>query len=128
MKYAALLALLFANAAWANGLDDLRSALGTLQGQGSLRGAFEAQQSRQDLDGKKAPENASASAQVEEDANGLVIRWDRSTLKRANDEAHPPKGGKRSETFLFFIVGSSRNTAIAASDRHLRVNSEKQRA
>jgi hypothetical protein len=32
MKYAALFVLLFANAAWANGLDGLRTALGTGNG------------------------------------------------------------------------------------------------
>ncbi|MGZ5199920.1 MAG: hypothetical protein ACXWC4_09135 [Telluria sp.] len=106
MRYAALLVLLFANAAWANGLDDLRTALGTLQGQGSVRGTFEARQSKQDLDKGKAPESANATAQVEHDGAGLTIRWDRATLKRANDEANPPNNGKPKE-MLSTLVGTS---------------------
>jgi hypothetical protein len=106
MKYAALLALLFANAAWANGLDDLRTALGTLQGQGAVRGTFEARLSKQEADKAKAPESANATAYVEQDAGGLTVRWDRATLKRANDEANPPNKGKPKE-MLSTLVGSS---------------------
>jgi hypothetical protein len=112
MRHVALIALLFANAAWANGLDDLRSSLGTLQGQGSLRGTFEARQSKQDLDGKKPAEAATATAQVDEDAIGLAIRWDKATIKRANDEANAPKGGKHSE-MLSTVVGTSSALRIA---------------
>lgn len=106
MRYAALLVLLLSNAACASGLDDLRTALGTLQGQGSLRGTFEARQFKQEVDSKKGPESAAASAQVEEDASGLEIRWDRATLKRAAEEASPPKGAKRSES-LSTLIGTS---------------------
>ncbi|GAB3438156.1 hypothetical protein NX773_02770 [Massilia solisilvae] len=112
MRYAALLALLLANAAWANGLDDLRSGLSTLQGQGTLRGTFEAKQSERDLDGKKPPQSAHASAQVEEDAGTLQIRWDRATLKRAADEASPPNGARRNEA-LSTLVGTSSALRIA---------------
>jgi hypothetical protein len=106
MKYAALLVLLFANAAWANGLDDLRTAIGSLQGQGTVRGTFEARQSKQEVDKSKAPEAADAMAQVEHDGTSLTVRWDRSTLKRANDEANPPYNGKPKET-LSTVVGTS---------------------
>jgi hypothetical protein len=106
MKYAALLALLLSNAAFANGLDDLRTALSALQGQGNVHGTFDARQFKQETDGKKPAENATASALVEEDATGLQIRWDRSTLKRAADESNPPKGGKRSEA-LSTLVGTA---------------------
>lgn len=106
MRYAALLALLFANAAWANGLDELRTALGTLQGQGSVRGTFEARLSKQEADRSKPPESANATAHVEQDGSGLVIRWDRATLKRANDEANPPNKGKPKE-MLSTLLGSS---------------------
>jgi hypothetical protein len=114
MKYAALLALLFANAASAGGLDDLRTALATLQGQGSLRGSFEARQFKQEEGKGKVPESASATAQVEEDATGLQVRWDRATLKRANDEAHPPKGVKKSE-LLSTVIGSSSALRVAGA-------------
>jgi hypothetical protein len=106
MKYAALLVLLFANAAWANGLDDLRTALGSLQGQGAVRGTFEARQSKQETDKSKAPESANATAYVEHDGGSLTIRWERATLKRANDEANPPRNGKPRE-MLSTLVGSS---------------------
>jgi hypothetical protein len=113
MKYAALLVLLLSNAAFANGLDDLRTALGPLQGQGSVRGTFEGRQFKQEIDKKdKAPENATASAQVEEDATGLQVRWDRATLKRAAEESSPPKGAKRSES-LSTLIGTSSALRVA---------------
>src|SRR5690349_19050483 len=83
MKYFTLLALLFTNAAFANGLDDLRGALGQLQGQGTLHGTFEARSQKTETGKGKAPEVASATAYVEEDANGFSTRWDRAVLKRA---------------------------------------------
>jgi hypothetical protein len=106
MKYAALLALLFANAAWASGLDDMRAALGTLQGQGMVRGTFEGRLSKQEADRSKPAESAIATANVEHDGGGLTIRWDRATLKRANDEANPPRNAKPKE-MLSTLVGSS---------------------
>jgi hypothetical protein len=107
MKYAALLALLLTNAAWANGLDDLRTALGSLQGQGAVRGTFEARQQKQDLDKGKPSESASTSAQVEQDGASLTIRWDRAMLRRANDEANPPNGGKPKELLTALVANSS---------------------
>ena len=106
MKYAALLAFLFANAAWANGLDDMRHALGSLQGQGALRGTFDARQSKQEVEKDKVPETASASAFVEDDGGNLTIRWDRATLKRAADEASPPHNG-RPKHMLSTVLGTS---------------------
>jgi hypothetical protein len=106
MRYAAFLALLFANAAWANGLDDLRTTLGTLQGQGALRGTFEARQSKQESDKSKPLESATASAFVEQDGSALNVRWDRAVLKRANDESNPPNNGKPKE-MLSTLVGTS---------------------
>lgn len=106
MKYVALLAFLFANAAWANGLDDMRNALGSLQGQGALRGTFDARQSKQEVDKGKAPESANASAFIEDDGGNLTIRWDRATLKRANDEANPPNNGKPKQ-MLSTVLGTS---------------------
>jgi hypothetical protein len=107
MRYAALLALLFAHSSFASGLDELRTALGGLQGQGALRGTYEIRQQKTELEGKeKGPESALATVQLEEDANGLQVRWDRATLKRANDEAHPPKGAKKSQG-LSTLVGAS---------------------
>lgn len=113
MKYAALLALLFANSAFANGLDDLRGALAALQGQAALRGTFEARQQTVEVDGKdKTPEAASATAQVEEDASGLQVRWDRAVLKRANEQAWAAKGGKKGQA-LSTLIGSTSALRLA---------------
>lgn len=106
MRYAALLALLLTNTAWANGLDDLKSTLGTLQGQGALRGTFEARLSKQDIGKGKEPESANATAYVEQDGGNLTVRWDRATIKRANDESHPANNGKPKE-MLSTLLGSS---------------------
>jgi hypothetical protein len=104
MKYLALMALLFAHACYANGLDDLRGALGTLQGKSTLRGTFDARQ--QSTEKGKATEAAHARAFVEEDENSLQVRWDRSLLKRANDEARPPKGTKKHDA-LSALIGTA---------------------
>lgn len=114
MKYAALLAFLFANAAWANSLDDMRNALGSLQGQGALRGTFDARQSKQEVDKDKAPETANASAIVEDDGGSLTIRWDRATLKRAAEEADPPNKGKPKQ-MLSSVLGSSSALCIGSA-------------
>jgi hypothetical protein len=115
MKYAALLALLFANSAFANGLDDLRGALGALQGQGTLRGTFEAHQQAAEVDGKDStPDAASAQAQVEEDASGLQVRWDRAVLKRANEQAWAAKGGKKGQA-LSTLIGSTSALRLAGA-------------
>lgn len=113
MKFAALLALLFAHSAFASGLDDLKVALATLQGQGSLRGTYEARQYKNDLEKKsRGPESASASAQVEDDADGFQIRWDRAVLKRAMAEAKPGKSANSVEP-LTSLIGSASATKLA---------------
>lgn len=92
MKYAALLALLLTQSAHANGLDDLKAALAPLQGAGALRGTFDVRETRTDLDAKPPkPESASISAWIDDDANGMAIRWDRGLLKRMTEEAFAPK-------------------------------------
>jgi hypothetical protein len=105
MKYLTLLALLFAHPCFANGLDDLRGALGTLQGASTLRGTFDARQ--QSTEKGKPTEAAHAKAFVEEDEVSLQVRWDRSVLKRANDEARPPKGTKKHEALSTLIGAAS---------------------
>ncbi len=109
MKFSALLALLLASPAFANGLDDLKTALAPLQGQGAaLRGVYEAKLHKTDLEkAAKPPESATASAQVDEDASGLQIRWERALLKRAIDEASPAKGAKKAEALASLISSSS---------------------
>jgi hypothetical protein len=105
MRYLALLALLCGHACLANGLDDLRGALGTLRGQSMLRGTFDAR--LQSTEKGKAPEAAHARAVVEEDGGSLQVRWERSLIKRANDEARPPKGIKKQEALSSLIGAAS---------------------
>lgn len=107
MKYTALFALLLANSAFATGLDDLKGALAPLQGQGSLRGVYEAKETKTDLSKDDKPVEAGAVvASIDDDAGGIQIRWDRALLKRATDEANPAKGAKKRET-LNAMIGSS---------------------
>ncbi|PWF40528.1 hypothetical protein [Massilia glaciei] len=90
MKLAVLIALLFANSAYANGFDDLKAALAKMQGQSTLRGTYELKEKKTDNDKKTGPETVSASMYVEDSPEGLQMRWDRALLKRAADES---KGG-----------------------------------
>lgn len=113
MKYLALAALLIGNPAAANGLDDLRAALAPLQGQGGLRGTYEAREENTDADKKSgAAEVAQVSAQIDDDAAGLQIRWERGLLKRVAEEGRPVKGAKKNET-LGKIINASSATRIA---------------
>jgi hypothetical protein len=114
MKRVALISLLIANSAAASGLDDLRTALAPLQGQGALRGAYEARETRNVLDAKplKGPETVTANAQVSDDPSGLEIRWDRALLKRAADEGSMVKGAKRKEA-LSQLIGSTTAPRVA---------------
>jgi hypothetical protein len=92
MKFAAVFALMLAQPAFANGLDDLKTALGALQGAGALRGSYEVKENRTDLDAKPPKaESGAATAQVEDDVNGLAIRWDQSLVKRVVDESFASK-------------------------------------
>lgn len=99
-------ALLLSSSAFATGLDDLRTALASLQGQGSLRGVYDTRTSTTDKDRAKGTESAAASATVEEDANGIEIRWDRNLLKQAFDQANPANGAKKQDTLQSLINGS----------------------
>ncbi len=114
MKSLPLLALLIANCALANGLDDLKTALAPLQGQGALRGTYEAKETKTNLSDKpaKPAESATASALVDEDASGFQIRWDRALLKRAADEASPARGASKKEA-LNALIGSSSAPKVA---------------
>ncbi len=114
MKLAALLALLFATPVLANGFDDLKTALALLQGQGVLRGTYEAKELRTKMEKNVARPGSTglASALVEDDTSGLQIRWDRALLKRAADEARAFKGAKKRET-IASAIGSSSGVQIA---------------
>lgn len=109
MKYVIVLTMLLGGSAGATGLDDMRSALTALQGQGSLRGAYEVKETKTDLDAKpaKGPETTIAAALLTEDAHALEIRWERALLKRAAEESSPAKGAKRKDALTQLIGQSS---------------------
>ncbi len=115
MKFTALFALLLANSAFANGLDDLKLALAPLQGQGALHGTYESKTQRTEMDGKvvKSSENGAVSAQVEDDVNGFLIRWDHALMKRAADEAKPVAKGAKKVQALTHLIESSSAPAVA---------------
>lgn len=114
MKYLVIMGLLAAGPACAGGFDDMKTALGLLQGQGTLRAAYEARETHTEFDAKplKGPETAMVVAQVEDDPTGLEIRWDRGLLKRAADESSVAKGAKRKQA-LSQLVGSSSAPRLA---------------
>lgn len=111
MKFSPLLLLLLANAAGATGLDDMKSALAGLQGQGVLRGTYEVHQTSTDLESKKGPESTAAAAQVSDDGSALDIRWDRGLLKRAADDAARAKPDNK----LQMLIGQTSATRLAST-------------
>ncbi|HEU4850916.1 MAG TPA: hypothetical protein VFT37_02045 [Telluria sp.] len=86
MKYAALLALLVSSTVSASTLSDLKAALGAMQGQGTLRGTYEARQSKTEEESGK-PETTTVSAKVEDTSGELRIGWDRGLLQRAMEQS-----------------------------------------
>lgn len=114
MKFAVFAILLSATPAFASGLDDLKTALTPLQGLGTLRGAYEVRETKTNLDASpaKGPETLQAAAVVREDASGLEVRWDRSLLKRAADEASPARGANK-KTGLSVLIASTSAARVA---------------
>lgn len=106
MKYCLFAILMIAAPVYATGLDDLKAALTPLQGLGSLRGAYEVRETRNNLAASpaKGPETLQASAVLSEDASALEVRWERSLLKRAADEASPARGANRKEGLALLIA------------------------
>jgi hypothetical protein len=100
-------AILVSTQAFATGLDDLRSALASLQGQGSLRGIYDTRTSTTDKDKAKGTESAAATASIEEDASGVSVRWERNLLKQAFDQANPPQGVKKQDALQSLINSTS---------------------
>jgi len=88
MKKLVWLVLLLVGNARASGLDDLRTALASLAGAGSVRGTLNVRTEHSDNHGKVPGKAlARAAASVEDDANGLRLAWDRSLLQRAIQES-----------------------------------------
>lgn len=86
MRYLPLLFLLTLSLG-ANGLDDLRSALQKLQGPEAVKATLEHTFWRQTLDDKKPlVTQGRASAQLEDNGQGLRITWARPTLQQAFKE------------------------------------------
>lgn len=96
-------------AASANGLDDLRVALAGLQGLGTLQGAYEVRETRNNFAAKPArgPETLQAAAWVADEASALEIRWDKGLLKRAAEEASIAKGAARKDGLANLIAQST---------------------
>ncbi|TFW16610.1 hypothetical protein E4L96_16065 [Massilia arenosa] len=113
MKLLPFVALFAAHAAGATGLDDMKAALAGLQGQGTLRGTYEARQVETDLDAKaKGPETTSVAVAVEDDAGAVALRWDKALLKRAADEAAKrPKPNNA----LLMLINSTSGAKVAAA-------------
>lgn len=117
MKPAGFLLLCLAFPLQANGLEDLRAALGCLRGQGPIRGIYEVNAWSRGGKGKDIEESTGgASAWVEEDATGLEIRWDRSLLRRAEEETHSVKGPNKQDSPGMGIEAASPLKVHAALD------------
>jgi len=76
----------------ANGLDDLKVALGRLQGSGPVRGSYEVHSWTKGGMGKEVEEGTgSASAWIEDDGSNLLIRWNKSLLRKSAEEPYHVK-------------------------------------
>ncbi len=72
----------------AGGLDDLKAALGRLQGKTPIRGRYTVQSWSRSGMGKESSETVgSVSAGIEDNPGGLLVRWDRATLARVREES-----------------------------------------
>lgn len=111
MKSAALLALLLSGTAAASSLADLKTALGGMQGQGSLRGTFESRQSKTGEDDAK-PETTTLSVKVEDSAGELRIGWDNGLLKRALEAS---QRAPKPEAELSMAINGTSASRIAGS-------------
>lgn len=101
----------------ANGLDDLKGALGRLAAPGPLRGTYHLSIWAKYGMGKDVEETTgSASAALEVDAAGLVIRWDKALLQKAAEEAYQVKDKKAKAT-------DSPSLGISAADGLAMANS-----
>ena len=92
---------LLASAFWlrADGVADLRTALGRLPGTTALRGTLEVKRWSQNGEGKEAIERSGqASAWVEDGPLGLRMSWDRSLLGVANQEARASRKDPTAKT------------------------------
>jgi hypothetical protein len=96
----ACLALLWAcGAAQADGLAELKSALGRLQGQGMVRGTLEARTMRRLGEGKEQDEQVGlATVGVEDGAGGLRLQYGREVLARLDSEANAQASNPNAKT------------------------------
>jgi len=100
----------------AGGLDDLKTALGHLQGKTPIRGTYTVQSWNRSGMGKEASEIiGSVSAKIEDDLGGLVVRWDRATLARAGEEskAKTEKGKAKDSPSIAMAAASAQKMAAA---------------
>lgn len=114
MRYISLSGLLlvanFATAASPSTIDEVKAALASLRGDGALRGTYEVRSL--ETTGKETPELEVLSAQVEDGADGMAVRWDHALLRRAEDEAtQAPKPDHK----LVMLIQNNSATRIAAA-------------
>lgn len=110
MRFLALLSLFFAGAAGATTLDEVKSVLTGLRGDVAVRGTYEVRSI--ETHGKETPELETLSAQVEDGADGMAVRWDHALIRRAEEEStQSPKPDHK----LVMLIQNNSATRIAAA-------------
>ena len=105
----------------AGGLDDLKAALGRLQGKTPIRGTYTVQSWNRSGMGKEAAETVgTVSAKIEDDPGGLLVRWDRATLARAGEEskAKAEKGKTKDSPSVAMATATAPKMAAAVDYAH----------
>lgn len=108
MRFLALILLALAAPVSATSLDELKDALRALPAPAPLQGVYEAKQWREDLNKKgRPPETVSASVHIDADSDGLLLRWDAATLKRASEETRAGRQALGTDPLCALIAAAS---------------------
>lgn len=96
----------------ADGLSDLKAALGRLQGQTPIKAIVDAKTWSKNGEGKDAEERSgAASVQIEEGANGLRLQFSRDTLTKLDTEERAKEKDSKAKTPI-----SSALSALSTSE------------